>query len=255
MQLAILGSGNVATHLGRAFLMAGHEIKAVWSRHGENAQRLSRMLNAQSVESLADMPPAEIYIISVSDDAIAEVSQQLRYIPADAIVVHTAGSVAMDVLQRERECYGVMYPMQTFLKNKGIDMSVVPFFVEGSNNETTEKIASLARSVSKRVRVLNSKERARLHLAAVFACNFVNHCFTIADKELQKCGEDISILLPLIEETISKIHLISPEEAQTGPAIRGDENVMRKQLELIDDEQIREVYRAMSNSIRQSTHL
>lgn len=250
MDLAILGSGNVAYSLTPAFHKAGHKIVGVWSRNEANASRLALQVEAEPCKKIADIPNAEVYIICVTDDSIASVAEILGKLSPSAIILHTAGSLPMDILKNTGCNYGVMYPMQTFSREKRIDMIDVPIFFEGNNSDTLEKIRNLAASISKRVKYMDSEKRARLHLAAVFACNFTNHCFTLANQELKKCGENFSTILPLVEETIAKVRCMTPQAAQTGPAVRGDEKVLKKQEMLIDDELTRAIFQTMSKSIR-----
>ena len=254
MDLVILGSGNVATCMSLAFFKAGHRIAAVWSRNIANSTRLAEQLNAKSCENISELPAAEAYVICVSDDAIASVAEKLEDLPPDALVMHTAGSVPMNVLNKVSCRRGVIYPMQTFTKVTHVNMDEVPIFVEGSDKVTLEIVKELAKSISGRVKCMDSEKRARLHLAAVFACNFANHCFTLANKELETCGENFSILLPLLDETLKKVHYIKPQIAQTGPAVRGDYNILKKHEMLIDDELTREIYRSMSQSIRKNSN-
>lgn len=253
MKIVVLGSGNVATHLATALHDAGHEVAAIWSRTAEHAQQLADRING--AEAFCDMellPEADTYIISVKDDALVNVSQQLSSSKGRGcgVVLHTAGTLPMDLLKPHFDSYGVLYPMQTFSKAKAVDFSVIPMFTEGSDENALSCAKQLAGGISNSVYDLTSEQRKHLHLAAVWACNFVNHCYAIADDELKKVGLPFSVMLPLINETAAKIQQLSPREAQTGPAARWDTDVMERQkLLLKDNERLRTIYELMSIDI------
>ena len=156
----------------------------------------------------------------------------------------------MHCFEGKAKRYGVFYPMQTFSKAKDVSFKNIPVFIEGNSVETEEVIRSLANKLSKRVITLSSADRKYLHLAAVWACNFTNHCYSVASDILDEHGILFDVMLPLIDETTDKIHRISPKEAQTGPAVRGDRNVMNQQLELMNDRvDLQELYRLLSKGI------
>ncbi|HYK77204.1 MAG TPA: DUF2520 domain-containing protein, partial [Daejeonella sp.] len=171
MEIVLLGSGNVATHLGRAFKMAGQNIAQVWSRTPENAYELADSLGAKSVQNLAEITTkADLYILAVKDDAIREVAEKLSL--QDQLVVHTSGSTDLDVLQGISERIGVFYPLQTFSKSKAVDFRQIPIAVEGNNREVALAIHAIADRLSERVIDLDSNQRRILHVGAVLACNF-----------------------------------------------------------------------------------
>ncbi|MBO4603153.1 MAG: DUF2520 domain-containing protein [Salinivirgaceae bacterium] len=247
MKIFVIGSGNVATHLSGALLKAGHTIAGVCGRSFEHADELAKKLNARPFDSLAHIPTdADVYLISVSDDSIADVAAQMPDVKG--IVAHTAGSVIMDVLKRF-ENHGVIYPMQSFTKNRQLNVGLVPFFVEGCTNDVADKLIMLAKTISTDVRLMTSKERKYLHLSAVFASNFVNGMFAEAEAVLKHCRLPFSVLQPLIEETVSKALEMGPVAAQTGPARRGDAGVMQTQQKMLDDENQRNLYSFASKRI------
>ena len=247
MKIFVIGSGNVATHLSGALLKAGHTIAGVCGRSFEHADELARKLSAKPFDSLAHIPTdADVYLISVSDDSIADVAAQMPDVKG--IVAHTAGSVLMDVLKRF-ENHGVIYPMQSFTKNRKIDVGRVPFFVEGCTGDVADKLIMLAKTISTDVRLMTSEERKYLHLSAVFASNFVNGMFAEAEAVLKHCRLPFSVLQPLIEETVSKALEMGPVAAQTGPARRGDAGVLQAQQKMLDDENQRNLYSFASKRI------
>ena len=200
--------------------------------------------------------PAEtdVCILAVKDDAIGSVARRIAeecpaYI-SRMIMVHTAGSVHMDILQGSAARYGVVYPMQTFTQARPVSFADIPCFVEASDSDTLCTLMALARSISGNVSELSSDRRRYLHLAAVFACNFVNHCYDLAATLLEPAGLPFSTLLPLIDETARKVHTLHPHEAQTGPAVRYDSGVMARHEQLL--RQVggpADVYALMSKSI------
>ncbi len=248
MHIALIGSGNVATQMGLALKKAGHQIDAIVSRHEGNAQQLAKVLDAQWHSSALELKGQfDVIIISVNDNAIEEIASQLR--STDAIVVHTAGSIPMSVLSLF-DRYGVIYPLQTLSKHKEIDMRVVPFLIEGNTPDTSTRIQQLTHTISDNVASGTSEQRQQLHLAAVFACNFTNHLYTIAEKLLRSSGLSFKLLMPLIEETTRKIQHLSPIDSQTGPAIRHDTRVMHQHMNaLATDPQLQHIYELLSQSI------
>ena len=194
-------------------------------------------------------PDADLYIIAVKDDAVAAVA---RLCPESALVVHTAGSVAMDALPQQRR--GVLYPMQSFTKGRRIDWSRVPFFIEASSEEDTALLEAFARRLSSSVWRLSSEQRKTLHLAAVWVSNFPNHLWTVASDLLARENLPFSVMLPLIEETAAKVHELSPREAQTGPARRGDVKVMQAHEAMLPED-LRLIYHLLSASIQRHDQL
>lgn len=261
MRIIMMGAGNVATNMARALRGAGHEMPQVYSRTMTSALRLAGIVGCEAVSDInAIRGDADAYIISVKDDAIAVVAESLCAKIGDAVVVHTAGSVPIETLSRVAAHCGVLYPMQTFSRDRAVDFSEIPCFIEASDTSTLGRIELLARSISNNVRQMSGIDRKRLHLAAVFACNFANHCYEMASEILSSAGISFDVMLPLIDETARKVHCISPLKAQTGPAVRHDRTVMDAHLRLLstmsgnDSEAIRagtmrDVYRLMSRSI------
>jgi predicted short-subunit dehydrogenase-like oxidoreductase (DUF2520 family) len=221
----------------------------------DSATALTRLVGGTATDSIDALPlQADAFIIAVKDSVLTDVIEQLAPQRSGQPLFHTAGSVPMSVFG-EHECHGVIYPMQTFSKERDVDFSCIPFFIEGSNEQACSIARQLAGSVSRNVTLLSSEQRRYLHLAAVFACNFANHCYSLAAELLERHGLPFSAMLPLIDETAQKVHDMSPIQAQTGPAVRYDENVMQAQLELLGDEtMMQDVYRLMSSSIH-NTHI
>lgn len=260
MKVTLVGAGNVATHLGKALHDAGHEIAEVWSRTEESAKALAETLGCKArtfdavleegIQASSSSSTSAIYIISIKDDAIESTASRLIPLAPQAIWLHTAGTMPLSILANKgAERIGVLYPMQTFSKAKSVDFSCVSVFIESQGFD--EELSALASSISPHVYSLNSEGRKHLHLAAVFACNFVNHCYTLSAKVLQEIGIPFDVMLPLIDETARKVHELSPRAAQTGPAIRGDKTVMNRQMSIIQDDTTRNIYQLMSHSIAQ----
>lgn len=235
MKIVFIGAGNLATHVSQALQKADHEVVQVFSRTQASATTLASLLGAEPVTNLSHLQcDAQLYIVSVKDDALPSVVQQLPQLSPDAIVVHTAGSVPIDVLAGVGAHFGVFYPMQSFSKARQLSLAHVPFYVEGSDPQTTDMLLTVAHSISDTARVLSSANRRYLHLAAVFANNFTNYCYTVAGNVMAQCQLPFTDLLPLIDETAAKVHDLSPREAQTGPAVRYDQSVMGRHLELLN---------------------
>lgn len=255
MRICFIGAGNVATNMARALRSAGHDIVQVYSRTMASATALAGIVESKAVTDInAVDDTADIYIISVKDDVIAHIAASLCPRICRSVVVHTAGSVPIDVLSRVAKRCGVIYPMQTFSKQRAVDFSEIPCFIEANDDDTLAVIERLARSISRNVCRMTGSDRRRLHLAAVYACNFANHCYEMAAEILASAGINFNVLLPLIDETARKVHSLSPLKAQTGPAVRDDKKVMEAHLRLLDDMSaiyLSDIYRLMSQSIHQ----
>ena len=251
MEIVFVGAGRLATNLARALKDAGHQITAVYSRTMESASALSAQVGGVPTDSIDALPlEADAYILSVKDSVLPAVIEQLRKGREKQVFLHTAGSIPMAVFGAHLHC-GVLYPMQTFSKEKAVDFSRVHIFIEGSNDSTLRLAQTLALSVSPHVHEFTSDERRYLHLSAVFACNFANHCFTLSSKILEAHGLSFDVMLPLIRETAEKVETMHPREAQTGPAVRRDENVMEAQKALLSNEpEMQQIYDLMSKSIQ-----
>ena len=229
MEIALIGRGRVATHMGKALLKAGHEVVSVNSR------------------TLAELPQdADVYIIAVKDSALQEVISKVTKGREGQLFLHTAGSMPLSVFEGYADNAGVLYPMQTFSMDREVDFREIPLFIEGAD----PRIRAVAESLSDHVYELSTADRKYLHLAAVFACNFANHCYTLAADVLAKKGLPFDVMLPLVDETARKVHELHPTEAQTGPAVRGDQNVMRAQAALLDGK-AKEIYELLSQSIQE----
>ena len=251
-RIVLIGAGNVATHLGVALQQAGWEIAQVYSRTEASASELANRLQVSFVTSIAEVcTDADIYIVSVKDDALPVLIPELVK-GRNGMFVHTAGSVPMKVWKDHAPCHGVLYPMQTFSKQKPVDFSKVPFFLEGDGGETLAILRKLACSLSGKVYNATSEQRMALHMAAVFACNFTNHMYALSAHLLEKNGLPFDAMLPLIDETARKVHELAPKAAQTGPAIRKDMDVMNKHLDMLSGEpELKELYEKISKSIQE----
>ena len=251
MKVTLIGAGNLATQLGKSLKKAGVIISQVYSRTEDSARTLGELLEAEwltDIKALRD--EADIYIFSVKDSVLCELISEVCKSRGDKLFLHTAGSMSMSCFEGKALRYGVFYPMQTFSKTKDVDFERIPVFIEGNSIETEDVIRSLANKLTQRVIRLSSADRKYLHLAAVWACNFTNYCYTVASDILGEHGIPFDVMLPLINETTEKIQKISPKEAQTGPAVRGDRNVMSKQLELMNGkEDLQELYKMLSKGI------
>ena len=249
MNIVLLGSGKVATQVGKALHNAGIPVAQVYSPTLAHAQTLALQVHAKAISELAELTKnADVYIISVKDDAILTLVGQLDL--GDKLVLHTSGSTAMDVLKTASTHYGVLYPLQTFSFDKTVDFSQVPIAVEASSPEVLKQVEALAHKLSPKIVQMSTEQRLVLHIAAVFACNFSNHVYAIAQQLLESKDISFDYLRPLISETAAKVQQALPSEVQTGPAIRKDEKILQKHLDFLKDQpQLQEIYRLLSQSI------
>ena len=247
--IVLLGSGNVSTHLGIALQEKGFSIVQVYSRTLASAKALGDKLQTNYTDNIKEVvADASIYIFSVKDSALPEILKQLP--PLSGLLVHTAGSVPIHVFADYTERRGVLYPLQTFSKNRQLLFNNLPFFIEANCLEDEILLEKIASTLSNKVVHLPSKKRKQLHLAAVLACNFTNHLYASAAKVLEEQGLDWDLLLPLIQETAAKVKDLHPKEAQTGPAVRYDENVINMHLEMLkENPHLQELYRLLSQDI------
>lgn len=246
-RIVFVGAGNVATNLALA-LQERHQIIQVYSRSEESARILGEKINALYTASLAELiVGADVYIFSVKDAALPEILPQLPAL--NGIWVHTSGSTPMAIFDTYTQKYGVFYPLQTFSKEKKVDFSVVPICLEASDDQSYQILKDIANGLSRNVVSLDSDKRKYLHLSAVFVCNFVNRLYDIGAEIMQSQGLPFELLLPLIDETARKVHSLSPYDAQTGPAVRFDENIINTHLSLLNDDKLREIYQLLSNDI------
>ncbi len=251
MKIVFIGAGKLATNLSRALLAAGHDIVQVYSRTMESARQVAAIAGGAPTADIQSLNKnADVYIVAVKDSAMPEILPLVCKGIEQKVFIHTAGSLPMGIFKGMALHYGVLYPMQSFSKERAVDFEEIPCFIEGNDHLATETVSELATSISKDVRHLSSEDRRYLHLAAVFACNFVNHCYALSADILLKHGLPFEVMLPLIRETARKVEQMSPGEAQTGPAVRYDENVIRIQSQMLrDDPFAKEIYERMSLSI------
>ena len=249
----MIGAGNVAWHLSQALKKANYIPAGVYSRHKSKAEALAEVLKCRAYDSLENIVEhADLFVISVKDDAISDVFEKIRVHAEHSLIVHTAGSVSIDIFKDKTDNYGVLYPLQSFSIKRKLNFGNVPLFIEGNNAETTSLLLNVAENISRhKVTILDSANRKKMHLAAVFASNFTNHCYACAKQLLDESGVSFDALLPLIDETCNKVHDLSPEEAQTGPAVRYDKNVMATQESMLQGAKL-DIYRSMSHSIHET---
>lgn len=245
MKIVIIGSGNVAYHLAKAFTQNNIEVSQIFGRNEVELNKISEELNIPySTKELAD---ADLYLISVSDSAVEQVSDLIK--TEKALVAHTSGSLPIETLNGDYR-KASFYPLQTFSKTKNLDYSKIPFFIEAENQIDEKSLFELASLISDNVETSDYEKRKYIHLTAVFACNFVNHLFARAKEISDSQDLDFNYFIPLIDETVEKIHLLEPKSAQTGPAVRGDERILKLHEELIKDDEHLKIYQLMNESIQ-----
>lgn len=238
MRIVIIGRGRLATNLEHALLKAGHEVVSV----------NSRTLEALPLE-------ADVFVVAVKDAALQDVIREATKGRENQLFVHTAGSMPMDLFAGVTAHYGVFYPMQTFSKERLVDFNDISVFLETNDAVSMERLKMLSATLTTHIFELDSEGRKHLHLAAVFACNFVNHCYALSAEVLAAKNLPFSVMLPLVDETAKKVHELAPKEAQTGPAVRGDQNVMQMQANMLaDNPAVKQIYELLSKSIQRLTN-
>jgi len=245
IKIGIIGSGNVAHHLIQAFQKAeGIELVQVVARHPDALQGI--IDNSKIITNIADLQPIDLCIIAVSDHAINTVSQEIKL--KNCVVAHTSGSMPLEVLPQARSA--VFYPLQTFSKNKAVDFKNVPIAIETAYSDDGQLLETVAKSISEHIYYINSQQRKALHVAAVFVCNFVNHMYVLGEEICREHQMPFDLLKPLIAETASKIEVLSPKEAQTGPAIRRDHQTIEAHLAMLTEQEQKNIYALLTQSIQ-----
>lgn len=247
--IVLVGAGNLATSLAMALKEHGMAPIAIWSRTEASASALASMVGCRWETSIDALPDADIVMIAVADSALRDVARRVAARYPGALLLHTAGSIPMDALREAGAArYGVFYPMQTMSRQNIVPFAGVSIFIEACDDDTASIIENIARSLSEKVVYATSEQRKALHVAAVFACNFPNALYNMTYELMQRNGLPFDAMLPLIDEAARKVHRMSPLEAQTGPARRGDINVMNAHKAMLDDE-LAGIYSMMSDYI------
>lgn len=254
-QIVILGAGRVAFHLAKKLSeVQAYELKQVFSRQLKTAEDLLAQIpfpnEVQAINEIGQVKQdADYYIFALADSALETVWAKMP--PTKGIWLHTAGSVSVQAMAKYHQQSAVLYPLQTFSKERELDWNSIPLYLEALA-DTSAEVEELALAFSKNIQWLSSESRAKLHCSAVFACNFSNHLIALAEGMLEREGIEPKTLLPLIDETLAKLHELPAKTAQTGPAIRHDENTMQEHLKALSSQtKLAEIYRLLSASIQE----
>jgi predicted short-subunit dehydrogenase-like oxidoreductase (DUF2520 family) len=254
MKVTIIGAGNVATQLALALKKAGNEIVQIYNRNDEAGKELAHTVGASFTSDIHNLADAEIYLVAVKDDAIAEVGAKLKL--GNHTVAHTSGTRSKDYLKGSSNSYGIFYPLQTMTKASKVDFRNVPLLIEGNDAATEKVLFQLAATLSNNVHSVDEQQRQWIHVAAVFANNFTNHLFGVSETILADHGMSFDILKPLIFKFIENLHQYSPSQIQTGPAARGDMQTIEKHMQLLgDDARLLKIYQVLTESIIYSKNL
>lgn len=248
-RLVFLGAGNLATHLSQELHQKGFSIEQVFSRTEKSARSLAKKLETNYTTSVQQISPdADVYFVALKDSAFEQVLPHINF--QNKLLVHCSGSMPLSSLENYSTNIGVLYPLQTFSKDRQVDFSEIPVFIEASSPENGKILGHIAEKISSQVTVLNSEQRLHLHVAAVFACNFVTHFYTVAGEVLKPQKVPLDVLKPLIMETAHKVQEMEPVKAQTGPAVRYDHDVIEKHLDTLEDfPEFKKIYKIVSESI------
>ncbi len=244
IKVVILGGGNVAIQLARAFKNS-KKVKLIQQYYRSKPDTFFLENNIATTQNITNLKNADLYIIAISDDAISEFSKKI--IQQNKLVVHTSGSVALLDLKCNAN-KGVFYPLQTISKQKKVKFKNIPICIETEKDSDYKLLEKVAKSISKYIYAINSEQRKNLHVAAVFVNNFVNHLYKIGNDICDSHNVDFEILKPLIEETAKKIRSLPPKNAQTGPAKRNDKKTIAKHLKLLTKKQ-QKMYTLLTDSI------
>jgi predicted short-subunit dehydrogenase-like oxidoreductase (DUF2520 family) len=250
-KISFAGAGKVAGALCREVYSAGHSIELVVSDSEKSSLSLAGLCNASSSVELRFPDTSDLIIVAVPDHRLKDVLEKIKC-GSSTLVVHTAGSIGLEVFPGSINHKGVLYPLQTFSKDRKVDFRDLPFFLEYSDDESLKILQNLVKSIRGRICFADTRQRIYLHLAAVYVSNFTNHMLTLGKEIASNAEYPFEVLLPLINETVAKALEIGPENSQTGPAIRDDKNTMEKHLKLLSfSPELERIYREMSGSIKE----
>ncbi len=246
--VSLVGSGNIAHWLVYALKKADVDIRQIYSRQLDHAKELATKADADAIDSLRDLlPDSDLYIFSVKDDSYETLLSQLPFrLP---LAVHTAGSLSIRIFEPYADSYGILYPYQSLNKKMDFANVEVPLSVESNDKMVENELFAFAGRLSSTVQLMGEAQRLVLHRAAIFGCNFTNAMYAIAYDILRENNIEWRMILPLLENTLDKVKTMNPHDAQTGPAKRGDQNIIRMHQEALQDERLREIYRLMSDYI------
>lgn len=252
LNFCFIGAGNLATHLSEVLVKNGFNILQVFSKTEKSAQLLAQKVNSSYTFSVKEIDKtADIYIVALKDDVVENVLSQIEF--QNKLLIHCAGSLPLSVLGKFSTNIGVLYPLQTFSKNRAMNFENIPLFVEANSKNNEDKILAIAKKISKHVEVMNSEKRQVLHVSAVFACNFTNYLYTVTADILESNNIPFEVIRPLIFETAEKVMTMHPNKAQTGPAIRFDENIISKHVTFLNNNKAyKELYMSLSKGIFES---
>ena len=244
-KVTLIGAGNMAHWLVYAMRNAGVRISQVYSRQYSHAEALAEKAGAVAIDNIKDLlPDRDLYIFSIKDDSYDNLLQQLPFrLP---LAAHTAGSLSMRIFEPYAESYGILYPYQSVNKDMDFKGVVVPLCVEASNTTAEDELFAFAQRLTSVVQKLDESQRMVLHRAAIFGCNFTNAMYSIAYDIMQEHHIDWQMIMPLLQNTMEKVKTMNPHEAQTGPAQRGDQNVIQFHLDALQDELLKEIYKVMT---------
>jgi len=246
IKIILLGAGNVGHHLSKAFDKST-EIDLVQWYSRDNSKVSYNDIDTEIINDLSKIKSADIYVISISDSYVGEISEKLNV--SEKLVVHTSGSLDLSIIDKKNR-RGVFYPLQTLSKNKEIELAKVPICIESENNKDLVLLETISKYIGCKTYKIDYNERKILHLAAIFSNNFVNHMFTIAKEILDDKNLDFNILKPLINETVDKIHKLDPENAQTGPAIRNNNEILLNHINTLKKDDHKKLYELMTKLIK-----
>jgi predicted short-subunit dehydrogenase-like oxidoreductase (DUF2520 family) len=246
IKIILLGAGNVGHHLSKAFNKST-EIDLVQWYSRDNSKVSYNDIDTEIINDLSKIKSADIYVISISDSYVGEISEKLNV--SEKLVVHTSGSLDLSIIDKKNR-RGVFYPLQTLSKNKEIELAKVPICIESENNKDLVLLETISKYIGCKTYKIDYNERKILHLAAIFSNNFVNHMFTIAKEILDDKNLDFNILKPLINETVDKIHKLDPENAQTGPAIRNNNEIILNHIKTLKKDDHKKLYELMTKLIK-----
>lgn len=253
MKIVLIGAGNLGWHVGRQLAkLPKVELVQIYSRTRKKAQALAKETGSTFTTSLKSLKSADVYLIAVSDDAIAQVAAQIhpKNLAKNPLLAHTSGATPRTVLAPFSTRTGIFYPPQTFSKQKNPDWAATPILVDAAQEKDLNSLTQLAQQFTSKVHQVTDEQRLQLHVAAVFVNNFTNYLYGIGHELMAQAKLDFQILLPLIEATVQKLAAFEPREVQTGPAVRGDEATMQRHLDLLkNNETYQTIYRQMSEGI------
>ena len=253
--IAVIGTGNLAFHICNVLKKEGFNLQLIIGRNKTKVAEIGKKFKVSYTNQISLIPEnIDLIFVCVKDDAVEEVIKSIKTDVSNRIIIHTSGSLAIDVIKKKTKNAGVFYPVFSFNKNRNVNFKKIPVLIETSKGKAQQTISKMAQIITDNVISVNSEQRKKIHLAAVISNNFVNYLYTVAEDFLKENKLPFNLLVPLITDAALRLQDNQPSKMQTGPALRGDKNILNKHLEMLKNKEIIKIYTLLSKQIKARHH-